>query len=104
MGNRRGKSATQIKLEAEVGAVLSSPDGRDFMWRLLSAAGVYQANDPKGGDALGMAYREGARSMGLMLTTLLLQQPTLYQLMWNENVPELSSDGAEYAKDEEPDA
>jgi hypothetical protein len=92
MSNKRGKSASVVKLEAEVAAVLSTPDGRDFMWRLLTAAGVYQANPPRGGDAHSMAYREGERAMGLLLTSWLLTQPALYQRMWAEKSAAIAAD------------
>lgn len=98
MGDTSGKRAT-VKLEAEVAAVLSTTGGRDFMWRLLSAAGVYQANAPRSGDALGMAYREGERAMGLLTMSWLLTQPELYQRMWAENAPQIAADT--YADEED---
>ncbi len=52
-------------------ALLTERKGRDWMWSLLSAAHMYEANPPS--DPLQMAYREGERNIGLMLMQQLLR-------------------------------
>lgn len=39
-----------------------------------------------------MAYREGERAMGLLLTSWLLTQPALYQRMWAEKSAAIAAD------------
>lgn len=46
-------------------AVMSSPQGRRFVWRLLDAAGVFSASYTA--DPNSTAYAEGRRAMGLWL-------------------------------------
>ncbi len=52
-------------------ALLAERKGRDWMWELLSAAHMYEANPPT--DPLQMAYREGERNIGLRLMQQLLR-------------------------------
>jgi hypothetical protein len=63
--------------------VMGSKEGRRFMWRLLSDAGVYRLSFNT--DAAVMAFNEGNRNAGLKhLTDMMTACPHLYALMLDE--------------------
>ena len=47
--------------------ILSKPGGRDFIWRLLTACGVYDTSFT--GDAPHTFFNEGKRQIGLWVLT-----------------------------------
>lgn len=72
-------------------AVLATTQGRRFLWRMLSQAGLYSpsfATDP-----LATAYNEGRRSvaMGLMLEAQRVSAP-LYVRAVREQMDQLEAD------------
>jgi hypothetical protein len=55
----------QVRDEQDTKKLLKSKEGQRFIWRYLSAAGIFRpsfSNDP-----LVMAYNEGKRNLGLIL-------------------------------------
>lgn len=56
-------------------ALLSTREGARFLCRLLDVCGVDRGSYTTTGDALNMAFREGMRSVGLMLTELYRGEP-----------------------------
>lgn len=79
------KAAEEERLRREREAndlrwVLSTKQGRRFMWRLLSEAGVYRLSFNT--NAATMAFNEGARNIGLGLVTSITEAcPDLYAQM-----------------------
>lgn len=64
--------------------VVSTPQGRRVMWKLLSDAGVFRS--VFSGDALVMAYNEGNRVAGLkLLVKLMNDAPKAHEMMMKEN-------------------
>lgn len=63
--------------------VMGSKEGRRFMWRLLSDAGVFRSTfDPNAGQ---MSFNEGYRNAGLkQMTDILEACPQQYALMLDE--------------------
>ena len=63
--------------------VMGIKEGRRFMWRLLSEAGVYRLSFDT--DIAVMAFNEGNRNAGLKhLNDIMLHCPHLHALMVNE--------------------
>lgn len=63
--------------------VMGNKEGRRFMWRLLSEAGVYRLSFDR--DAVMMAFNEGNRNTGLMLLNEVMAAcPHLHALMLDE--------------------
>ena len=80
---QRERLAQQQEL-ADLRIVLASPQGRRFLWRMLTAAGVFRLSFVSG-DAESTAFNEGRRSLGLMLMAdLHALDPELYVTMARE--------------------
>lgn len=63
--------------------VMSTKQGRRFMWRLLGEAGVYRLSFNTNNAV--MAFNEGARNIGLSLVTSIVEAcPDRYAEMRNE--------------------
>ncbi len=77
----------QLEAQAEIDELLwlmSDKRGRRFMWRLLTAAGIYQLSYVPG-DAMATAFREGNKGAGLRLVALIGQHcPTRFSEMQQE--------------------
>jgi len=66
----------QKKLEADIGSVLKTPQGRDVIWEILSLCGIYD-NQFTGNS--GTFFNEGRRSVGLDLIQMMTDaDPTAY--------------------------
>ena len=64
--------------------VMSTKEGRRFMWRLLSDAGVFRLSFNV--DAMQMAFAEGNRNTGLKyFNDIMAACPQLYTLMIDEH-------------------
>jgi len=68
----RAQNADQAKRDAieaasDLAWLMSDKRGRRFMWRLLGELRIYQQSHTPG-DTHATAFREGQRSVGLMLT------------------------------------
>jgi hypothetical protein len=71
--------------------VMGSKEGRRFMWRLLSDAGVYRLSFDV--DAVVMAFNEGNRNAGLRhLNDMMTACPQLYAQMLTEQREEKERD------------
>lgn len=71
--------------------VMSSKEGRRFMWRVLSEAGVYHSTFSN--DAMQMAFNEGQRNTGLKhLSDMMSVCPQSYALMLEEQRKEREAD------------
>lgn len=65
--------------------VMGNKEGRRFMWRLLSRAGVYRLSYQPGMDAMTTAFNEGYRNTGLeLMADMLTICPHLHALMAEE--------------------
>ncbi|MDD4915724.1 MAG: hypothetical protein PHW13_11890 [Methylococcales bacterium] len=74
---REAESLRRQRLADEDFRMLAElPAGRRFIRRLLGECGVHQSS--YAGDALGMAFREGRRSVGLWLQGLFADCPDAY--------------------------
>ena len=62
----RAETARLARLQeiADLRSVMSNPQGRRFVWRLLEATGVYRSSYTGNADTY---FREGARNVGLTL-------------------------------------
>lgn len=66
----------QNKLDTDVSTVMSSNQGKDFVWELLSLCGIYD-NQFTGNS--GTFFNEGRRSVGLDIVQMLNDaDPTIY--------------------------
>lgn len=85
----RAEAAVQAKLDAQAEVdelcwLMSDKRGRRFMWRSLSAAGIYRLSFVPG-DAMATAFAEGRRSEGLRLVALITQHcPSRFSEMQQE--------------------
>lgn len=65
----------KIKAQAQhlrdINAIVSTPEGARFIWRLLEKAGIYRTSFSS--DVLVMAAQEGQRNIGLWVLSDILQ-------------------------------
>lgn len=61
-----------VDANADLAWLMSDKRGRRFMWRLLGGLGIYQQSYTPG-DTHASAFREGQRSVGLLLIDRLHQ-------------------------------
>lgn len=65
-------------------SLMGTKEGRRFIWRLLSKAGVHRTSFSN--DALVMAFNEGNRNVGLLLMSEIHELcPARYQQMQKEH-------------------
>lgn len=73
----------QEQEKADLKYLMSLPQGRRFIWRLLEEAGVFRTSFST--DALEMAFREGCRNQGLKMMTATIEHcPGEYHKMTRE--------------------
>lgn len=78
--------------------VLGFPEGRRFVWELLSDSGIFHTSFSQ--NALTMAFNEGHREIGLgILDEINKNMPELFTQMRNEYVSNVKSQKAEPPKD-----
>jgi hypothetical protein len=70
------RKLAQIKETNDFETLMTFPEARAFVNRLLEKCGVYQTS--YNAEALDMAYREGKRSIGLWILSQFNQCPNLY--------------------------
>lgn len=74
--------------------VLSFVEGRRFIWRLLSDAGVFRSSF--NANALAMSFSEGNRNLGLIvLNEILKVSPASFTQMQREHISDLKSEKTE---------
>jgi hypothetical protein len=82
---------------ADMKKVLSMVEGRRFVWKFLSEAGVFRTSFNQ--NALNMSFNEGSRNMGLtMLNEILKTNPNSFTQMQREYLSDLKSEQAEIEK------
>jgi len=80
--------------------VLSYPEGRRVMWKILSEAGVFRGSWT--GVASSTDHNEGKRYIGLgILETVMKARPEAFLQMMNDSESERIKDEAEMKKAEE---
>lgn len=73
----------RVRRDADLRAVMGTRPGRAVLWRVLSVAGVFELSYT--GEALGTAFHEGQRNIGLALFADLHRVcPDLYTIMADE--------------------
>ena len=84
---KRARQHDKWALERErtdLAHVLETPQGRRFLWKLLSDCGVFKLSFQYG-DAQSTAFHEGSRRIGLALMVAIQElDPTLYHRMAKE--------------------
>ncbi len=73
----------------DVRVVASTPEGRRFLWRLLSEGKIFQDGYVHGDAGFGTTYNCGRRSIGVWaLSELMEASPNTFLQMQNENASE----------------
>jgi len=82
------------KRERELGdlkKVLEKAEGRRFVWRILSQAGIFRTSFSP--NALNMAFNEGGRNIGMIvLDDIMTATPDSFQRMQREYVSDQKSE------------
>ena len=84
---RQVRRATKVaKLAAlELSSVMALPQGRRWVWSLLSICGTYQT--PFSSDPYVTAFLSGKQDIGhRLIADIMAECPELYELMQKENV------------------
>jgi hypothetical protein len=83
----RGKAKVrEHQKQSGLRKLMSDPEGRVWMWELLSLCGIYHSGFSS--DALAMAFNEGRRDIGLRITAEINRlNPEFYARMTAENQP-----------------
>ncbi|MGC9196341.1 MAG: hypothetical protein ACP5IL_12940 [Syntrophobacteraceae bacterium] len=88
-GRKEKLKTRDLQKKGALRSLLITPDGRLWMWDLLSLCGVYHSSFSN--DALVMAFNEGRRDAGNRLIAEINRLdggPELYRLMASENQKE----------------
>ena len=89
-GRQKKEVREGIQAGIDIKAVMSTPEGRRFMHRLIGFCGIHQPSFNT--NALAMAFREGHRNVGLYLETEITSAcPSSYLLMQSEAIKETAS-------------
>jgi hypothetical protein len=80
----------KITEELVIKTLMSQPNGRRWLWLLVSKCGVFRSSfDPSAGGHSRMCFTEGQRTLGLELFGLITALcPADYIRMTNENSPQ----------------
>jgi hypothetical protein len=87
-GKRKGFEDRRKRLaerqHSDLRKVLGGPEGRRFVWRLMSEAGVFRSSFTGNSETF---FREGKRNIGLMiLGDVMVAQPDSFTVMQREAV------------------
>jgi len=87
-GKRKGFEDRRKRLSdrqySDLRKVLASPEGRRFVWRLMSEAGVFRSSFTGNSETF---FREGKRNIGLIiLGDVMVAQPDSFTVMQREAV------------------
>jgi hypothetical protein len=81
---QKSQKTRDLQKKAALRTLMGAPEGRMWMWDLLSRCGVYHSSYSS--DALAMAFHEGHRNIGLTLTAEINRlSPEIYAKMVTEN-------------------
>ena len=101
LGDKKTVEKRKTKLELrsiqqneDLRAILATPGGRRFLWRLLEQTGMYVSSYQGEERALPAIYREGMRSLGLWsIGEISSADPGAYALMRSEAVTQEKING-----------
>jgi hypothetical protein len=80
----KSRKIRELQKKAALRKIMGDPEGRMWMWDLLEVCRIHISSFS--GDALGMAFQEGMRNVGLILEAQIFQlSPELYLRMITEN-------------------
>ncbi len=83
-GREKSRKTRDLQKKTALRGIMGMPEGRMWMWDLLVRCGIYQSSFSA--EALGMAFREGQRNIGLHLMAEINRlSPELYARMVGEN-------------------
>lgn len=95
---KQSRKIRELQKEAALLALMGTPEGRMWMWDLLTECGIFQTSFSS--DALRMAFAEGQRNIGLRRVAEINRLgPELYARMVGENTK--GSDKSQVTSDEE---
>lgn len=81
---QKSRKTRDLQKKAALRRLMSDAEGRMWMWDLLTRCGIYQSSFSP--EALGMAFQEGQRNIGLHLTAEINRlSPEMYARMVAEN-------------------
>lgn len=79
---------------SDIRCVAKTPEGRRFLWRVLSRSGIFRANGHE--DAIGMARTEGRRENGIeLLNDIMSAKASLFGQMQQEHASEVKREQIE---------
>lgn len=97
---RRRAEEKAHQQRADLERVLSSPEGRRFVWRVITAAGTFGASFT--GELATGAYAEGRRAVGIALMQEAQRvAPALYLQMLHEEIDAAAREELERQLEEE---
>ncbi|TPQ24929.1 hypothetical protein [Methylomonas koyamae] len=82
----RQRALQKLNQAKDLSVLLSMPEGRRFLRRLLHLCGVYRISYVAG-DTHATAYREGARNIGNLYLAEIQAQPELFFQLITEDDP-----------------
>ena len=86
--SRQERSEKKLERDlSDIRAVSKTPEGRRFMWRILSRSGVFRTNGCS--DAIQMAKVEGMREYGIeLLNDIMHAKSSLFSQLQQEHASE----------------
>lgn len=86
----RQEQLIRVREYDDIRTVARTPEGRRFIWRIFSMAGVFRSSYT--GEAAGTFFNEGNRNIGLKLfDDLMVAKPEAFTQMQREYVSEQKS-------------
>jgi len=80
----------------DIRIVASTPEGRRFLWRILSEGEIFQDGYVHGDQGFGTTYNCGRRSVGVWaLSELMESKPEAFMQMQRENASEVKREEME---------
>jgi hypothetical protein len=92
-GRQKDKKKRALIIRIALKRLMSSPDGRAWMWDILSSCGAFRSSFDR--DPIMMAFNEGRQDVGHELIGQIHSLdggPELYMRMTLENQPQVAAD------------